>query len=160
MRYQSTMTVNGYQTNLNYSFEQPLIRDNITGNFYSRFEIPALTINEQFSPLLGIQATMKNDMTLNLNFKKSRNLRLNLIANPELQEAYGLDLDDAQRSFNSLSEAMAENGRSRVYLGIHFDFDAVVHQWMDEHRSERSLPFALGVERADAYEAMYPVFSF
>ena len=51
-----------------------------------------------------------------------------LLENPELQEAYGLDLDDAQRSFDSLSEAMAENGRSRVYLGIHFDFDDLVGQ--------------------------------
>ena len=51
-----------------------------------------------------------------------------LLDNPELQAAYGLDLDDATRSFESLSEAMAENGRSRVYLGIHFDFDDLVGQ--------------------------------
>ncbi len=51
-----------------------------------------------------------------------------LMANPELQTAYGLELDDAERSFDSLSEAMAENGRSRVYLGIHFDFDDLVGQ--------------------------------
>ena len=57
----------------------------------------------------------------------SRELEI-LIDNPQLQEAYGLDLDDATRSFESFSEAMAENGRSRVYLGIHFDFDDVVGQ--------------------------------
>jgi len=51
-----------------------------------------------------------------------------LLDDPELQEAYGLELDDATRSFDSLSEAMAENGRSRVYLGIHFDFDDLVGQ--------------------------------
>ena len=51
-----------------------------------------------------------------------------LLNDPELQEAYGLDLDDATRTFNSFSEAMAENGRSRVYLGIHFDFDDLVGQ--------------------------------
>ncbi|QDT00326.1 vanadium-dependent haloperoxidase [Adhaeretor mobilis] len=51
-----------------------------------------------------------------------------LLEDPELQEAYGLDLDDATRQFDSLSEAMAENGRSRVYLGIHFDFDDLVGQ--------------------------------
>lgn len=48
-----------------------------------------------------------------------------LLEDPELQEAYGISLDDATRSFDSLSEAMAENGRSRVYLGIHFDFDDI-----------------------------------
>ncbi|WP_037226819.1 dockerin type I domain-containing protein [Rhodopirellula baltica] len=51
-----------------------------------------------------------------------------LLDNPELQEAYGLNLDDAERTFSSFSEAMAENGRSRVYLGIHFDFDDLVGQ--------------------------------
>ncbi|MAI73400.1 MAG: chloroperoxidase [Rhodopirellula sp.] len=57
----------------------------------------------------------------------SRELEM-LMEDPEKQTAYGLDLDDAQRSFSSLSEAMAENGRSRVYLGIHFDFDDLVGQ--------------------------------
>ena len=51
-----------------------------------------------------------------------------LLDNPELQAAYGLDLEDAARTFNSFSEAMAENGRSRIYLGIHFDFDELVGQ--------------------------------
>ncbi len=51
-----------------------------------------------------------------------------LLDNPELQEAYGIELDDATRSFSSFSEAMAENGRSRVYLGIHFSFDDTVGQ--------------------------------
>ncbi|MEM9828548.1 MAG: dockerin type I domain-containing protein [Planctomycetota bacterium] len=51
-----------------------------------------------------------------------------LLDDPDLQQAYGLDLQDSTRSFESLSQAMAENGRSRVYLGIHFDFDDVVGQ--------------------------------
>ncbi len=33
------------------------------------------------------------------------------------------ELDGEIRMFDSLSEAMAENGRSRVYLGIHWDYD-------------------------------------
>ncbi|MFG0264107.1 MAG: dockerin type I domain-containing protein [Rhodopirellula sp. JB055] len=51
-----------------------------------------------------------------------------LLEDPELQAAYGLELDDAERTFDSFSEAMAENGRSRVYLGIHFDFDDLIGQ--------------------------------
>ena len=51
-----------------------------------------------------------------------------LLDDPDLQAAYGLDLDDAERTFATLSEAMAENGRSRVYLGIHFDFDDLIGQ--------------------------------
>ena len=58
---------------------------------------------------------------------KSKELEI-LLDDPDLQEAYGLELQDATRSFDSLTEAMAENGRSRVYLGIHFDFDDTVGQ--------------------------------
>ncbi|MEM9187505.1 MAG: vanadium-dependent haloperoxidase [Planctomycetota bacterium] len=35
---------------------------------------------------------------------------------------------DITREFSSFSEAMAENGRSRVYLGIHWNFDDTVAQ--------------------------------
>ena len=47
-----------------------------TQNYYSRFEIPAVVINEQFSQLIGISMKTKTDMTLDVNFKKSRNLSL------------------------------------------------------------------------------------
>ena len=36
------------------------------------------------------------------------------------------ELNGMIRSFDRLSDAMAENGRSRVYLGIHWDFDDLV----------------------------------
>lgn len=55
-----------------------------------------------------------------------------------LQEFYGTDdiafelesqeMPGIVRNFNSFSEAMAENGRSRVYLGIHWNFDDTVGQ--------------------------------
>ncbi|MEM8680915.1 MAG: hypothetical protein AAGF97_16340, partial [Planctomycetota bacterium] len=52
-----------------------------------------------------------------------------------LEEFYGTDdiaftfesdeMPGEPRSFDSFSEAMEENGRSRVYLGVHFDFDDI-----------------------------------
>jgi hypothetical protein len=55
-----------------------------------------------------------------------------------LKEFYGTDaigftfrsdeLVGLERSFTSLSQAMAENGRSRVYLGIHWNFDDIQGQ--------------------------------
>jgi hypothetical protein len=36
------------------------------------------------------------------------------------------ELPGVMRSFSSFSQAMAENGRSRVYLGIHWNFDDTV----------------------------------
>jgi len=55
-----------------------------------------------------------------------------------ISEHYGTDsiafelvseeLPGVVRQFDSLSDAMAENGRSRVYLGIHWNFDDTVGQ--------------------------------
>ncbi|MEQ8848807.1 PEP-CTERM sorting domain-containing protein [Botrimarina sp.] len=55
-----------------------------------------------------------------------------------LQEFYGTDdiaftlaseeMPGVLRDYDSFSEAMAENGRSRVYLGIHWNFDDTVGQ--------------------------------
>lgn len=39
-----------------------------------------------------------------------------------------LGIEDSVREFTSFSQAMAENGRSRVYLGIHWNFDDTVAQ--------------------------------
>lgn len=44
----------------------------------SPFDIASVSINEQFSPLIGINAALKNSMTAKLEYKKQRNLTLNL----------------------------------------------------------------------------------
>jgi cell surface protein SprA len=48
----------------------------VTGDYYSRFEIPDITITEQLSPLIGLNIKTRNDMTLRLDMNKSRNLSL------------------------------------------------------------------------------------
>ncbi len=66
--------------------------------------------------------------TDNIGFNLTSEELLAVMNDPALEAAYGLDLADATRSFDSFSAAMIENGRSRVYLGIHFDFDDLVGQ--------------------------------
>tara|TARA_R110002111_G_scaffold8941_4_gene31639 strand:+ start:692 stop:2152 length:1461 start_codon:yes stop_codon:yes gene_type:complete len=66
--------------------------------------------------------------TDDIAFELTSDELLLLLEDPELQALYGLNLEDATRVYESLSEAMIENGRSRVYLGIHFDFDDLVGQ--------------------------------
>ncbi|MEM1098093.1 MAG: vanadium-dependent haloperoxidase [Planctomycetota bacterium] len=61
-----------------------------------------------------------DDITFTLN---SAELEA-ILEDEALAALYGLEsLADAERTFTSFSEAMAENGRSRVYLGIHWNFD-------------------------------------
>ena len=66
--------------------------------------------------------------TDNIGFNLTSEELLAVMNDPALEASYGLDLVDATRSFDSFSAAMIENGRSRVYLGIHFDFDDLVGQ--------------------------------
>lgn len=44
----------------------------------SPYDISSVSLTEQFSPLIGINAALKNSMTTKLEYKKQRNLALNL----------------------------------------------------------------------------------
>lgn len=77
--YQSTLQVNTYNTEQFYQPNEKIINDQ-TDNFYSRFEIPDIVIQEDLSPLLGINMTLQNDLQMGVDFAKSRNLRLNFIS--------------------------------------------------------------------------------
>ena len=58
------------------------IEDVTTGNPIpsSMFDISAVSINEQFAPLIGIDVTTPNNLTAKLEYKKSRVLNLSLTA--------------------------------------------------------------------------------
>ncbi|NDV45728.1 cell surface protein SprA [Paludibacter sp. 221] len=43
-----------------------------------QYEIPSVSLVEQFSPLIGVNVTMKNSMTTKIEYRKQRNLSLNL----------------------------------------------------------------------------------
>lgn len=82
--YNSTMRINSFQTDYDYFNEAGpgdlFPKNEITRSFYSRLDIPAITINEQFSPLIGVNLKTKNNITINLDVKKSRSLLLSTVA--------------------------------------------------------------------------------
>ena len=43
-----------------------------------KYDIPSVTLSEQLSPLIGVNVTMKNSMTAKMEYRKQRNLSLNL----------------------------------------------------------------------------------
>lgn len=76
--YKGNMSVNSFATDLQFdiyggSFIDPNIA---TGNYFSRYEIPSLIINEEFRPLLGIE--FKTPSNLNFNFEYGKKRRLSL----------------------------------------------------------------------------------
>lgn len=54
-------------------------------NFIPEYEISQITLSEQFAPLIGIDATLKSNITINLEYRKSRNLSLSF-ANNRLEQ--------------------------------------------------------------------------
>ena len=80
--YRSSLSVNSYNTDYDYVENDPVANLNeVTGDFYSRFEIPAIVISEQMAPLLGVNIKTRNDMTLTLNMNQTRNLNLTFTDN-------------------------------------------------------------------------------
>lgn len=99
--YKSTLTINSYQTNLNYSDvengqivgqQNPGNLDEVTANYYSRFIIPSIVIQEQFSPLVGFEFKTKNDMNFSFDYGKRRSLTLGFVSN-ELAEDRSTSVD-------------------------------------------------------------------
>ncbi len=76
--YQSKLTVNSFATDLRFQ-EDPDQKDPNSQNFYASFQIPTILITEQFSPLIGIDFRLKNDLSGRFNYKRSRNLSMSFL---------------------------------------------------------------------------------
>ena len=76
----SVGSFNTYSTYQEYMNGLGFIQDITTGSPIpsSMFDISAVSINEQFSPLIGVDVTMLNNMTLKLQYNKSRVMNLSM----------------------------------------------------------------------------------
>jgi cell surface protein SprA len=81
--YHSTLSMNSFNTAL--LFEDPLrvgypyFKDTLTGNYIPYFLVPNVTIQEAFDPLLEMDMTFTNQLSLRFEYKKSRQLSLSLL---------------------------------------------------------------------------------
>ena len=81
--YTCRYSVSAYNSYLNWvdaGGNLGFVRDITTGNPLpgSAYDISSVSITEQFSPLIGMDATLLNNVTLGAGFSKTRNLNLNL----------------------------------------------------------------------------------
>ena len=77
--YNSTYNVNTYSSLIRYSESSGAVnvRD-AESNFLPKYQFSQVTLFEQFVPLLGIDMRLKNNMTANIEYRKSRSLSLSL----------------------------------------------------------------------------------
>ena len=83
--YQCTYSVGSYNSFTDWvQIGQGLgyTKDALTGSPIpsSPYNISSVTITEKFAPLIGLQATLKNGLTLNVEYRDSRTLTLNAAA--------------------------------------------------------------------------------
>ncbi len=80
--YTGNLSMNSFTSALNYydplHLGTPGFIDTISGNFVPFFLVPNLTVQEQFSPLIGIDVTTLNMLNLKFEYLKSRQLSLSL----------------------------------------------------------------------------------
>ena len=92
--YNSTFTIGSYGSNLRYEPGDDgfsYVRDINEINFLPQYEITNVSINEQFNPLFGLDATWINSLTNRFEVKSSRALAMSF-ANNQLSETKSWEL--------------------------------------------------------------------
>lgn len=83
--YTSRYSVNNFISNMLFrpdAANHPTLRDTVrTGDFYPKYQIAQITITENFQPLIGIDATMQNNITFRVEYRKMRTMSLSLLNN-------------------------------------------------------------------------------
>src|SRR5690606_8572970 len=81
--YDSRLSMNSFSSSLYYLDEfnlgYPSFIDSNSGNYVPYFQVPNLTITEQFAPLIGFDASFRNNLTIRFEYRKTRTASLSLI---------------------------------------------------------------------------------
>ncbi|HUR66839.1 MAG TPA: cell surface protein SprA [Chitinophagaceae bacterium] len=81
--YHSSLSMNSFNTALLFldplRIGYPYFRDTLTGNFIPYFLVPNITIQESFDPLIEVDVTFTNQLSVRFEFAKRRQLSLSLI---------------------------------------------------------------------------------
>ncbi|MGB4775698.1 MAG: cell surface protein SprA, partial [Daejeonella sp.] len=84
--YRSTYNVNGFNSLIRYQEQNGAVNvKDVNDNFLPYYQFSQITIAEQFVPLLGVDVRLKNNMTTNFEYRKSRTLGFSL-SNSQLAE--------------------------------------------------------------------------
>jgi cell surface protein SprA len=146
--YNSTLSMNSFTTALLFQdisqIGYPSFIDTTTGNYIPYFLVPNVTINEQFSPLIGVDATFTNQLSARFEYKKSRTLSLSLV-DYQLAEnrstEYTIGMDWRKRGVPFLQNLrIGKNGKKLDNdITFRFDFslrdDATANSKLDQNTS-------------------------
>ena len=76
--YRSSYTVSSFTNNLQYNQDNPFATTNVnSGNYESKLLVSAVTLVDEFSPLVKVDMKMKNSFSLRGEVKRDRTLTMN-----------------------------------------------------------------------------------
>lgn len=81
--YNATLGMNSFTSALEYQdvsrYSYPSFIDTLSHNYIPYFLVPNVTIQEQFSPLIGVDMTFVNKLSFKFDYTESRQLSLSLV---------------------------------------------------------------------------------
>lgn len=152
--YNGSLGMNSFNSALNFadpfSFRAPGFIDTVSGNFVPFFLVPNITIQESFSPLLGIDVTTVSQLTASLQYKKSRQLSLSLV-DYQLSEVNSSEITVGasfrKRGFNLPFKIPGTKGK-KLQNDINFRFDySVRDDATSNSRLDQDNAFSTGGQR-------------
>ncbi len=121
--YSSRLRVASFNTDVEYdrtdpfgTLDEPKLREN--GNYYTRIEIPAIQISENFNPIIGLRMKTRSEFTLEFEYIKSRDLNLKINTSSQLEEdkktgfVFGMGYTIKDSKFLKKNKRGSRNGRT------------------------------------------------
>jgi cell surface protein SprA len=144
--YHSTFSMNSFNTALLFAdpfrIGYPSFRDTLTGNFIPYFLVPNITIQEAFDPLIELDMTFTNQLTMRFEYRKSRQLSLSLIdyqlaENRSTEVTFGFNW--RQKGVPLIKKLPFTKGKLDNDVTFRFDFslrdDATANSKLDQNQS-------------------------
>lgn len=125
--YRSSYNIGSYVSNILYQEANGAASTlNDSYDFNAKYDITLLSISEQFSPLIRINATLNNSMLANVEIKRSRNLALSFVNNQlteVISQEYIIGLGYRIKGVKLTFTNLGGNSRKRVDSDLNLKAD-------------------------------------
>ena len=125
--YRSMLSLASWRTNVNYDPDSILLYES-TNNLVQQYDVGIVSLIEAFNPLIGVDMTMHNSLSVRFEYKKSRNLAVSFVNNQmteiignEVIVGMGYRVKNLKFSIGSM-DGKPKNTSYRSDLNLKLDF--------------------------------------
>lgn len=125
--YRSMLSLSSWRTNVNYTTDSIQLYQS-TNNLVQQYDVGVVSLIEAFNPLIGLDMTMHNSLSIRFEYKKTRNLAVSFVNN-QMTEVDGSEvvvgLGYRIKNLNFSVGSFDGSGKSKSYrsdLNMKLDF--------------------------------------